>query len=172
MIEITRNPIDEAAVLASVKSTQAGAQLLFVGSTREFTTEAGVQKQTTQLQYDCYDEMAISQMQLLARQARDRWNLTAVSLVHRIGPVALGESSVVIAVSSPHRDDAFQAGRWLIDTLKQQVPIWKQENWIDGTSEWVHPQQSSEHKLNGSDVEHRNESAAADAAIEGSHADG
>jgi molybdopterin synthase catalytic subunit len=65
--------------------------------------------------------------------------LTAVTLVHRVGHLQIQDISVAVAVSAAHRQDAFQAGQWLIDTLKEVVPIWKQEHWADGTSEWVHP---------------------------------
>ena len=75
----------------------------------------------------------------LEAEARRRWPLVGCAIVHRVGRVAVGEASVAIAVSSPHREDAFAAGKWLIDTLKQVVPIWKKENWADGSSQWVHP---------------------------------
>jgi molybdopterin synthase catalytic subunit len=75
----------------------------------------------------------------LETEARGRWPLVECVVVHRLGPVALGEASVAIAVSSAHREAAFEAGRWLIDRIKEVVPIWKKENWADGTSEWVHP---------------------------------
>ena len=68
-----------------------------------------------------------------------QWPLVQCAMVHRIGPVGLGEASVAIAVSAAHRREAFEAGQWLIDTLKETVPIWKKENWADGSSEWVHP---------------------------------
>jgi molybdopterin synthase catalytic subunit len=69
----------------------------------------------------------------------ERWSLTRAALVHRTGPVPLTEASVIVGVSSPHRDDAFEACRWLIDTLKTEVPIWKKERYADGRSEWVGP---------------------------------
>ncbi len=68
-----------------------------------------------------------------------QWPLVGCALVHRLGEVGLGEASVAVAVSSPHRRDAFAAAEWLMDRLKQEVPIWKQEHWADGSSEWVHP---------------------------------
>jgi len=71
--------------------------------------------------------------------AHQRWPLVETAIVHRVGHLGLGEASVAIGVSSAHRQDAFAAGQWLIDTLKEVVPIWKQENWADGTTEWVHP---------------------------------
>ena len=135
MIKLTQDTIDTDAVLESVASTKAGAVVLFLGTTREFT--AG--RQTASLDYESYGEMAQRKMAELEAEARQRWSLIEVTLVHRLGHVGLGEASVAIAVSSPHRGDAFTAGQWLIDTLKEIVPIWKKENWSDGTSEWVHP---------------------------------
>ncbi len=135
MIELIQDPINTDTVLKSVASTKAGAVVLFLGTTREFT--AG--RQTASLDYESYGEMAQGKMQELEAEARQRWSLIEVTLVHRLGHVGLGEASVAIAVSSPHRGDAFTAGQWLIDTLKEIVPIWKKENWADGTSEWVHP---------------------------------
>ena len=135
MIQITRYPIDVAAVVDQVTSAEAGAVVLFLGTTREFTEG----RQTESLDYECYGEMAEKKMAELEAQARERWPLVACVIVHRVGHVPLREASVAIAVSSAHRGEAFSAGQWLIDTLKQVVPIWKRENWADGTSEWVHP---------------------------------
>lgn len=136
MIELTSTAIDVAKLLADVSSTQAGAVLLFLGTTREFT--AG--KQTVTLDYEAYNEMAEKKLAELESTARERWALFECGIIHRLGNVPLGEASVAIAVSSAHRDVAFEAGRWLIDTLKVEVPIWKQEHWADGTTEWVHPE--------------------------------
>jgi molybdopterin synthase catalytic subunit len=135
MIELTPHVIDAAALLRQVQSNRAGAVVLFLGTTREFTGD----RRTRSLDYECYPEMARKKLAELEEQARDRWPLCACAIVHRVGHLELGEASVAVAVSSPHRHDAFAAGQWIIDTLKQVVPIWKQENWIDGTSEWVHP---------------------------------
>ena len=135
MVELTEQPIDVTAVLARVQSPQAGAVVLFLGTTREFTGE----KQTASLDYECYPEMALGKLQELESLAREAWPLVECVIVHRLGHVPLGEASVAVAVSTAHRGDAFNAGQWLIDRLKQVVPIWKKENWADGTSEWVHP---------------------------------
>lgn len=135
MIELTHDPIDTSALLAQVASPQAGAIVLFLGTTREFT--AG--RRTQRLVYECYPEMAGRELASLEQAARSRWPLTAVAIVHRLGRVDLAEASVAVAVSSPHRAEAFAAGQWLIDELKRVVPIWKQEHWDDGATEWVHP---------------------------------
>ncbi len=135
MIQLTEDPIDSQAVLDQVSSNQAGAVVLFLGTTREFTRG----RQTHSLNYECYAEMAEKKLEELDAEANQRWDLVSTAIVHRTGHLGLGEASVAIAVSSAHRQDAFDAGKWLIDTLKEVVPIWKQENWADGTTEWVHP---------------------------------
>lgn len=135
MIQLVQTTIDVTQLLAGVGSTQAGAVVLFLGTTREFTAD----KRTVTLDYEAYDEMAERKMAELEATARQRWELVEIGIVHRLGNVPLGEASVAIAVSSGHRAAAFEAGRWLIDTLKEQVPIWKQEHWDDGTTEWIHP---------------------------------
>lgn len=134
-IELTHQPIDYQALTERVRSPQAGAVLLFLGTVREFTSG----RQTLRLEYEAYPPMALAKMRELAEQAAQRWPMTEVAIVHRLGLLELGDISVAIAVSTPHRDQGFAAGRWLIDTLKEVVPVWKQENWSDGTQEWVHP---------------------------------
>jgi molybdopterin synthase catalytic subunit len=135
VVSLTDQLIDPSTILAQVASHDAGAVVLFLGTTREFTHG----RRTASLDYECYPEMAEKKLAELEAEARSRWPLTDCSIVHRLGHLQLGEASIAIAVSSPHRGDAFAAGQWLIDTIKQDVPIWKQENWADGTSEWVHP---------------------------------
>ena len=135
MVELVRSEIDVPRLLAAVGSSDAGAVLLFLGTTREFT--AG--KQTTTLDYEAYESMALKKLQELEATAKTKWELVDCGIVHRLGNVPLAEASVAIAVSSGHRAAAFDAGRWLIDTLKVEVPIWKQEHWADGSTEWVHP---------------------------------
>lgn len=135
MIDLTEQPIDAAQMLGLVASPMAGAVVLFLGTTRELT--AG--RRTRSLDYECYPEMARTKLAELEAQARCRWPLVECAVVHRLGHLEVGEASVAVAVSSAHRQAAFEAGQWLIDTLKQIVPIWKRENWADGDSEWVHP---------------------------------
>jgi len=147
MIEITDRAIEPAVVIERVASTKAGAVVLFLGTTREFTDG----RRTESLDYECYREMAEQKLAQLESQACCRWPLVGCAIVHRIGHLELGEASVAIAVSSPHRQAAFEAGQWLIDTLKQVVPIWKKENWADGTSQWVHPGMNDRLDQGGSD---------------------
>jgi molybdopterin synthase catalytic subunit len=135
MVLLTHEPIDTADCLRRVASHRAGAIVLFVGTTREFTGEL----RTTSLDYECYPAMAEKKLAELEAEARAKWPIVECAIVHRLGHLGLGEASVAIAVSSPHRGDAFAAGQWLIDRLKEVVPIWKKENWADGTSQWVHP---------------------------------
>jgi molybdopterin synthase catalytic subunit len=139
MIQLTHEPIDSAELVVRAQSPAAGALLMFLGCTRQRT--AG--RETAELTYDAYAEMAKKELENLESQARERWGLTECLIVHRLGTVPLGEASVAIVVASAHRRAAFEAGEWLIDTLKQCVPIWKQEHWADGTCEWVHPHQCS-----------------------------
>ena len=135
MIRLTREPIDYHALTESVRSDQAGAVVLFLGTVREMTDG----RRTVALDYEAYPEMAEAKLAELETEARRRWPVVETAIVHRLGRLELGEVSVAVAVSAPHRADAFQAGRFLIDRLKQTVPIWKKENWADGTTEWVHP---------------------------------
>lgn len=135
MIEITESPIDFSALTERVRSNRAGAVCLFLGTVREITGE----RRTAALDYEAYPEMAARKLAELEAEARGRWPILDVALVHRVGHLDLGEVSVAVAVGCPHRDQAFEACRWLIDTLKQVVPIWKKETWADGSEEWVHP---------------------------------
>jgi molybdopterin synthase catalytic subunit len=135
MIEITEAPLDHAAITDSVRSHQAGAVCSFLGTVREMTGE----RRTSSLDYEAYPEMALKKMAELEAEARERWPLINVAIVHRVGHLELGEISIVIAVSCPHRGQSFEACRWLIDTFKEVVPVWKKEVWADGTEEWVHP---------------------------------
>ena len=135
MIEIIDQKIDASAVTEFVQSPAAGGVVLFLGTTREITNG----RKTSALNYECYPEMAKRKLAELEAEARRRWPILECAIVHRVGRVEIGEASVAIAVSSAHRQPAFEAGQWLIDTLKEVVPIWKCEHWADGTREWVHP---------------------------------
>ena len=140
MIHLTREPIDTNALLQHAQRPEAGAVVLFLGTTRELTEG----RRTVTLDYEAYDEMAERKLAELEAEARRRWTLVECQIVHRLGRVPLAEASVAIVVSTPHRADAFAAGQWLIDNLKQEVPIWKCEHWADGSSEWVHPVEKKE----------------------------
>ncbi len=135
MIQLTREIINYHELTESVRSDAAGAVVLFLGTVREMTNG----RQTVALDYEGYPEMAEAKLAELESAARSQWPVTEVAISHRLGKLELGEISVAVAVSCPHRKDAFDAGRFLIDELKVTVPIWKKENWSDGTTEWVHP---------------------------------
>ena len=135
MVRLTHDEIDYSALTESVRSHQAGAVVLFLGTVREMTEG----RQTVALDYDAYHEMAVAKLTEVEAAANDQWPLIATAIVHRLGHLQLGEISVAVAVSSAHRNEAFEAGRYIIERLKQCVPIWKKENWSDGSTEWVHP---------------------------------
>jgi molybdopterin synthase catalytic subunit len=134
-IELTTDVIDSGELTEWVRSHQAGAVVLFLGTVREMTKG----RRTLALDYEAYPEMARGKMREIAEEAAAKWPVVRVAVSHRLGRLELGDVSVAVAVSTPHRADAFEAGRFLIDTLKVVVPIWKQENWADGTTEWVDP---------------------------------
>ncbi len=131
-IELVDGAIDIAALLKRTGHPEAGAVVLFLGTVRDNSRSRHVQF----LEYEAYQPMALKEMRRVAEEAQQRWPLLAIAIVHRLGHLGVGEVSVAIAVSSAHRKDAFEAGRFAIDSLKQTVPIWKKEVWDSG-SEWV-----------------------------------
>lgn len=135
MIQIVETPIDHAALTERVRTPLAGAVCTFLGTVREMTGD----RRTLALDYEAYPEMALRKLAGLEEEARRRWPIHDLAILHRVGRLELGEISVAIAVSCPHRNQAFDACRWIIDTLKDVVPIWKKEHWADGSEEWVHP---------------------------------
>jgi molybdopterin synthase catalytic subunit/molybdopterin converting factor small subunit len=125
---LTREPIDSAKILDGIKAGADGAVVLFDGIARNNTRG----RETLFLDYEGYEAMALGQMRTLAADALERFPVREIALVHRLGRLSIGESSVLVAVASAHRGAAFDACRWLIDTLKKTVPIWKKEHFIDG----------------------------------------
>lgn len=136
VIRLTVDPISPSAADA-VRDPAAGGVAVFLGCTRAERHADG--RELVALDYQAYSEMAVKQMHDLAFTARQGWPIVRLVLLHRTGRVALGEPSVLIAVSTPHRSEAFDACRWLIDTLKKDVAVWKKEIWADGSGTWVHP---------------------------------
>lgn len=132
MYLVTTDPIDVAAVLRAVAHPGAGGIALFVGTTRDENEGQRVER----LEYEAYDGMATMEMTAIGAAMRRRWRLLAVAMVHRLGVVPIAEASVAVAVAAPHREEAFAACRYGIDTLKAQVPIWKKEFYADG-SRWI-----------------------------------
>ena len=125
---LTLKPIETAKIIAQAKQGEDGAVVVFDGIVRNNTRG----RQTLYLEYEAYEEMAKRQMDHLAQDARSRFVVRHVTIVHRLGRLEVGESSVLIVVASAHRAQAFEACRWVIDTLKKTVPIWKKEIFADG----------------------------------------
>jgi molybdopterin synthase catalytic subunit len=138
MVCLTHEPIDYHALTDQVVVPQCGAVVLFLGTVRELT-DGNV---TTALDYEAYPAMAEKKMVEIEEETRSRWPVGDLAIVHRLGRLKLAEVSVAVAVSCPHRAQAFEACRYAIDRVKEIVPIWKKENWADGTTEWVHPVES------------------------------
>ena len=136
--ELTTEPIDVASVARRVVLPECGAIVSLDGFTREWT--AG--RRTKYLVYEAYDRMAISEMERLGAEAHRRFKIAHIGIVHRTGRLEIGETSVVISVSAPHRRAAFEACEWAITELKRTVPIWKKEIYEDGES-WVEPSTDS-----------------------------
>lgn len=130
---ITSEPIDPAAVLAGASSRSDGAALLFLGTVRDHNDGRAVER----LEYEAFAPMAEMEMARIAAEAAERWDTGAISIVHRVGTLELGEVSVAIVVAAPHRGDAYEASRYVIEELKKRVPIWKREGYVDGPSEWL-----------------------------------
>ncbi|MCA8988961.1 MAG: molybdenum cofactor biosynthesis protein MoaE [Planctomycetaceae bacterium] len=134
-IQISPDPIPVEEILQRVRDLRCGAVVLFLGTVRELTDG----RRTVSLSYESYEQMAELEIRKLIREAQASWPLRHVAIQHRIGPLQLGDDAVAVAVSSPHRKEAFAAAEFLMDRIKQTVPIWKQEHWSDGQSEWIHP---------------------------------
>ena len=128
VVRIVREPISTQAELDRLKLPEDGAAVIFEGIVRNNTHG----RRTLYLDYEAYEAMALKQMEALAGQARSLFPVRAVALVHRLGRLEIGETSVLIVVASPHRGPAFEACRWVIDTLKKTGPIWKKEYFEDG----------------------------------------
>lgn len=129
---ITDQTIDTAALLAAVEHPGAGASVLFVGTTRDHNEGRAVER----LEYEAYEDMAIAEMARIEAEMERRWPVLGVAMAHRVGVVPIGEASVAVAVSAPHREQAFAACRYGIDRLKAAVPIWKKEHYRGG-SLWI-----------------------------------
>ena len=127
-VELVQDAIDSQRLVDGLKAGEDGAVAIFDGIVRNNTRG----RQTLYLDYTAYESMALEQMRKLGFEAISRYNVRDVLMVHRLGRLQVGETSILIAVASAHRGAAFDACRWLIDTLKQQVPIWKKEVFVDG----------------------------------------
>ena len=130
--KVTSQQIGIENVIRKVLDIESGAIVIFIGSVRKLSRG----REVKYLEYEAYKEMALREFRKISDDVKEKWNVKKVAIVHRTGKIKLGEASVVIAVSAPHRDEAFQASRYVIDKLKQSVPIWKKEVW-EGGEEWI-----------------------------------
>lgn len=132
-VEVSDRPIDPGSLVSSVVRDDAGAVVVFLGTVRDHSEgRVGV----TGLDYETHEGLVEEAISTIVAEARERWDLGAVAAVHRVGRLGVGEVSVGVAVSAPHRPEAFDAARFLIDQLKARAPIWKKELWAEG-EEWV-----------------------------------
>ncbi|MBB3907518.1 MULTISPECIES: molybdenum cofactor biosynthesis protein MoaE [Anoxybacillaceae] len=129
---VTDQPILIEDVVRKVVRPEAGAVAVFVGTVREFTNG----KRTLFLQYEAYTTMAEKMLERIAQEIKERWPEAKTAITHRIGKLDISDVAVVIAVSTPHRKDAYEANQYAIERIKQIVPIWKKEYWEDGT-QWI-----------------------------------
>ena len=130
---VTPEPIDAATVLSRVGASEDGAAILFLGVVRDHADGRTVDG----MRYDAYAEMAEGVLAEIATEAAARLGTDRVAVVHRTGALAVGEVSVAIAVSSPHRAEAFDASRYVIEEIKKRLPVWKKEHYVDGDAAWV-----------------------------------
>jgi len=130
---VQQAPIDPAGVLAEVGSDEDGAVLLFVGVVRNHADGRPVRG----MHYEAYHEMAEGVLRTIAEEAAERLGTDRVSVVHRTGDLAVGDVSVVIAVSSPHRAESYEASRYVIEEIKKRLPVWKKEHYTDGEAQWL-----------------------------------
>jgi molybdopterin converting factor subunit 1 len=133
LFEITKEALDPQRAAAAVRRDESGAVVLFSGVARNHSEG----RRVLALEYDAYPEMAARKLREVAEEARARWPITGIAIHHRIGRLEIGEASLLVAVSSAHRREAFEACQYAVDRVKQTVPIWKKEIWEDGEGAWV-----------------------------------
>lgn len=130
--EISKDPIDVQSIIDKVVQREAGAITTFIGTVRELTRG----KKTLFLIYEAYESMAVKKLEQIGREIEERWPGAKVAITHRVGKLDITDVAVVIAVSTPHRADAYEANRYAIERIKEFVPIWKKEHWENG-EEWI-----------------------------------
>jgi molybdopterin synthase catalytic subunit len=133
LVLVTPEPLSVDSALAAVADPGAGGTCVFVGTVRDRSDQGEV----TGLTYEAWDDLAVQRLTEIAEELLRTWRLGRVALLHRTGELSVGEASVVVAVSAPHRDEAFDACRQAIERLKQDVPIWKKEGLRSGEAHWV-----------------------------------
>ncbi|MFB4159921.1 molybdenum cofactor biosynthesis protein MoaE [Geomicrobium sp. JSM 1781026] len=136
MFQLTKEPIDIQPLIDEVSHRNAGAVLTFLGTVRELTNG----KRTVKLEYHAYESMAQKMLQRIGDEVKGKWPDVNIAITHRLGVLHISEVAVAIAVSSPHRKDAYDANAFAMERIKEMVPIWKKEHWDDGTS-WIGDQQ-------------------------------
>ncbi|WP_313803317.1 molybdenum cofactor biosynthesis protein MoaE [Cytobacillus sp.] len=129
---ISKEPINVQEVIDKVVQREAGAITTFIGTVRELTHG----KKTLYLIYEAYESMAVKKLEQIGNEIKERWQGSEVAITHRVGKLDITDVAVVIAVSTPHRADAYEANRYAIERIKEIVPIWKKEHWEDG-QEWI-----------------------------------
>lgn len=129
----TSEPLDPEALRRSVRSDADGAVVLFVGTVRDHSDG----RRVTGLHYECYPEMADAELGKIAREAVSRWKVGRVVVEHRVGDLEIGEASVAVAVAAPHRAPCFEACRFVMEAIKERLPVWKREAYADGAETWV-----------------------------------
>ena len=138
MIKITSEPLNPEEITAQVRRDSNGAVITFLGTTRDFSEGRNVEY----LEYEAYQPMAENMLQQIADELREKWDIDDFAVAHRVGRVDIGEISLVVALSSPHRQQAFEAGQYVVDRIKQLVPIWKKEA-FEGGEVWVGSEEES-----------------------------
>jgi len=133
LVRLTEDPLDPSDALAFVAHPGAGATVLFAGTVRDHSEDGPV----TGLTYEAWDDQAVRRMETIAGEMFERWPVCRVAMVHRTGPLTVGEPSVLVCCSAPHRAEAFDAARHGIERIKQDVPIWKKEALTTGEAHWV-----------------------------------
>ena len=146
MIELTQNPLDPEKITSQVRRDSNGAVVTFLGTTRN-NFEG---KQVLSLEYEAYDDMALKKLGTVSEELQAQFDLEDIAIAHRIGTVPIGEISLVVAIASPHRKEAFQACQAAVDRIKEIVPIWKKEVFQDG-SRWV---ACEDHEFDSSEAAH------------------
>jgi len=131
--QLTTKPLDLGSLLAIVRSPRNGGYVTFTGDVRDH--DAG--QTVTEIDYVAYEELAVKQMTAIVAEAESRWPGCMCAAAHRTGVLRVGETSVAIAVGAPHRAEAFEACRWIIDSFKTEVPIWKREEFESGGRAWI-----------------------------------
>ncbi len=136
LIHLTQDPLDTDKIVSLVCRADLGGVNVFIGVVRDQTKG----KKVLRLEYEAYEPMAVAEMKKIATKVSEKWLQANIAIHHRVGTLQIGEAAVIIAVATPHRNDAFSACKYAIDTLKETVPIWKKEVFEDG-EEWVsaHP---------------------------------